>query len=183
MDRLALALQLTLQFEGEFSDHPADPGGATMWGVTQRVYSAWLSSQGMPNRHVRDMKEWEREAIYRTRYWNPSRADQLLPPVDLVHFDTAVNCGVGRAKRLLQAAAGTHVDGDWGPKTQSALDAADPLWLTDALLWERENHYRKLVGKRPDLGVFLRGWLWRLEELRWAAQVGLPGRGQWLQAA
>jgi hypothetical protein len=40
------ALAATLQYEGGYSNHPKDPGGATMRGVTQRVYDAWRRTAG-----------------------------------------------------------------------------------------------------------------------------------------
>lgn len=183
MGRFQEALVLTLRFEGGFSDHPSDPGGRTMRGVTERVYHAWLRGQGLPLRPVRDIKEWELEGIYSGRYWNPSRAAELPAPADLLQFDCAVNCGVGRAVRLLQSAAGTDVDGAFGPMTRAAVREADPHWLADAMLWEREQHYRRITGENQDLLAFLRGWLWRIETLRWAPEVALPGRGSWLRAA
>lgn len=38
---VAPALSRALVHEGGFSNHSADPGGATMKGVTQRVYDAY----------------------------------------------------------------------------------------------------------------------------------------------
>ena len=35
------ALTFVLRWEGGYVDHPADPGGATNYGVTQRTYDAW----------------------------------------------------------------------------------------------------------------------------------------------
>ncbi|MBZ9653563.1 glycosyl hydrolase 108 family protein [Phyllobacterium lublinensis] len=36
--KFSSALANVLVHEGGYSNHPKDPGGATMWGVTQRVY-------------------------------------------------------------------------------------------------------------------------------------------------
>ncbi len=35
------ALSLVLKHEGGFADHPADPGGATMMGITQATLAQW----------------------------------------------------------------------------------------------------------------------------------------------
>ena len=46
------ALKLVLAHEGGWSDHPEDPGGATNFGVTQRVYDAFRRNRGNPRRKL-----------------------------------------------------------------------------------------------------------------------------------
>ncbi len=41
------SLAKVLMHEGGYSNHPADPGGATIKGVTQRVFTGWLAADGM----------------------------------------------------------------------------------------------------------------------------------------
>lgn len=96
-----LALAEILRWEGGFSDHPGDPGGATNRGVTQAVYDAWRRSRGKPIRSVREITNEEVEAIYYERYWVPIAAyweAQDRPGVALYFFDTAVQHGVGTAR-------------------------------------------------------------------------------------
>ena len=119
------ALPFILRWEGGFVDHPADPGGRTNRGVTQRVYNAWRARQGLPGRDVKHIGEAEVHAIYESGYWVPPRCDLLAQPLDLVQFDTAVNMGPGRAVRFLQQAVGCGVDGDFGPATERAVLACD----------------------------------------------------------
>ena len=59
-----------LGHEGGYSNHSADPGGATNWGVTQDVARA----NGYPG-DMRDFPQAHAKAIYRTSYWAPVRAD------------------------------------------------------------------------------------------------------------
>jgi lysozyme family protein len=118
------SLPFILRWEGGYVDHPADPGGATNKGVTQRVYDDWRTRQGLPARAVRQLEDAEMHAIYEAGYWLPPRCDLLQRQLDLVHFDTAVNMGVGRAVRMLQGALGCDVDGDFGPATRMAAEAA-----------------------------------------------------------
>lgn len=170
----AAALPFVLQWEGGFVNHPADPGGATNKGVTQKVYDGWRARQGLPARSVRHIEEGEVHAIYHTDYWVPPRCDVLARQLDLVQFDTAVNMGVGRAVRLLQKAAGCEVDGAFGPGTLQAVEACDPGTVIGDYCDAREAYYRLLVERNPKLGVFLKGWLNRLNSLR--SQVGLAVR-------
>jgi lysozyme family protein len=53
MSEFERALQRVLAHEGGFSNHPKDPGGATMKGVTQATYDAWRKSEGLPPQSVK----------------------------------------------------------------------------------------------------------------------------------
>ncbi len=104
------ALAFVLRWEGGYSDHPQDPGGATNYGITQRTYDAWRKRQGLPTRPVREISMEEVQAIYRDRYWKPlpARYAEKDPALALALFDFAVNSGVGTARRALREAGG-----DW----------------------------------------------------------------------
>lgn len=167
------ALPFVLRWEGGFVDHPADPGGRTNKGVTQRVYDAWRRRQGLAQRDVKLIEHDEVHRIYETGYWIPPRCDLLASPLGLVQFDTAVNMGAGRAVRFLQRAAGCGVDGDFGPVTERAVAACDVGALVGAYCDLREAFYRQIVRNKPSQQVFLRGWMNRLGSLR--RECGLPG--------
>ncbi len=167
------ALPFILRWEGGFVDHPADPGGRTNRGVTQRVYDGWRQKQGLPTRDVKGIEEAEVHAIYESGYWLPPRCDILSQPLDLVQFDTAVNMGPGRAVRFLQQAVGCAVDGGFGPGTERAVAACSPGDAVAKYCDAREAFYRQIVAAKPSQGVFLKGWLNRLNSLR--KEVGLPG--------
>ena len=160
-----------LRWEGGFVDHPADPGGRTNKGVTQRVYTGWLVHQGLPSQDVKQITEAEVKAIYEADYWLPPRCDQLPGRLDLVQFDTAVNMGVRRAVRFLQDSLGCEVDGKFGPATTRAVSLCEARSTLVAYCDIREAYYRRLVVTKPDLQVFLKGWLNRLNSLR--KEVGL----------
>ncbi len=167
------SLPFILRWEGGFVDHPADPGGRTNKGVTQKVYDAWRARQQFARRDVKLIEDREVQAIYESGYWLPPRCDLLRQQLDLVQFDTAVNMGVGRAVRFLQSAVGCGVDGDFGPQTERAAAACDIGRGIAAYCDAREAYYRRLARQNPDLAVFLKGWMNRLNALR--KEVGLPG--------
>ena len=175
MDTLALdtALRFVLCWEGGFVDHPDDPGGRTNRGVTQRVYDGWRARQALPAQDVKGIADAEVHAIYQTDYWLPPRCDLLESPLGLVQFDTAVNMGVGRAVRFLQASVGCSVDGDFGAGTERAVAACDSATVLGAYCQRREDFYRGLVQKNPKLAVFMKGWMNRLDALR--HEAGVPG--------
>jgi lysozyme family protein len=167
------SLPFVLRWEGGFVDHPADPGGATNRGVTQKVYDAWRTSNGQAPRSVRELQDSEMSAIYEQNYWRAARCGEVQDKLDLAMFDTAVNMGVGRAVRFLQGAVGCQVDGGFGSGTLSAVQCCDPSQALQKFCNARQGFYERLVLAKPEMNVFLRGWLNRLNALR--ATVGLPG--------
>lgn len=167
------SLPFILRWEGGYVDHPADPGGRTNKGVTQSVYDRWRTQQGLPSRHVKLIEDAEVETLYETGYWLPPGCDLLRRQLDLVQFDTAVNMGVGRAVRFLQAAVGCDVDGAFGPRTAKEAAECDLGATIEAYCDARLAYYRRLAERRPELGVFLKGWTNRVDALK--AEVGLRG--------
>jgi lysozyme family protein len=171
--QLSSSLKFVLLWEGGFVDHPSDPGGRTNKGVTQKVYDQWRARQGVAPQDVKDITDEEVQAIYESGYWLAARCDLLDDPLYLVQFDTAVNMGVGRAVRFLQAAANCPVDGDFGSGTAKAVAACDHGEIVVRYCDAREAFYGRLIEKNPKLAAFRKGWLNRLNALR--KEAGLPG--------
>lgn len=170
--RFTEALAFVLAREGGYVNDPADPGGPTNHGVTQKVYDAYRAERGQPTQSVRAITPDEVAHLYDTRYWDPVRGDELLDldgNLALQVFDTAVNAGVSRAIKLLQRALHIEEDGQFGPDTLRAVRVADIQTLRDKYLAEREIFYRSLVAQKPQLGKFLPGWLKRAEMARQVA--------------
>lgn len=156
------ALARVLRHEGGFSDHPADPGGPTQKGVTQRVYDAYRARKGQPARSVRLLEEAELVEIYRRQYWDAVRADDLPAGLDYAVFDAAVNSGPAQAGKWLQRAAGVSDDGQVGALTLAAVAAGDPARLA-ADVCDRRLAMLRTLRTWP---VFGRGWGRRVAEVR-----------------
>lgn len=152
------ALSLTLQFEGGFSNHPADPGGATKYGITRAVLAEWRG-RDVSIADVRALEKAEAEVIYRRNYWDGVGGDELPAGVDLAVFDLAVNSGVGRAARILQDSVGTTVDGIVGVDTVRAARGLPPQALIRLISSQRRSFLQKL----RIFPVFGRGWLRRVD--------------------
>lgn len=155
------ALAAVLKHEGGYVNHPADPGGRTNLGVTQRVWESW-TNQPADEAVMRALTPELVAPLYRERYWNAVRADELPPGVDLAVFDVAVNSGTGRAGKLLQQAVGAAVDGSIGPRTVALATAADPVVTIDRICDLRLEFLRAL----PIWPTFGRGWSRRVEAVR-----------------
>jgi len=156
------ALPVILEYEGGYSNHPSDPGGATNFGITQATYDSWLGF----HKDVREITTAEVEAIYHRNYWVAGKCDALPWPASLAHFDAAVNHGVTQAARVLQKAVSVAVDGQIGPITLAAIDHMDVKQLVNGMLWKRLDLYYRIVQGRPASNVFLLGWVRRLLKLK-----------------
>lgn len=111
-DAWARCLAFVLRWEGGWADNPADPGGATMKGITIGTYTRWRAAHGQPaptKDDLRNISDAEVEQIYREWYWQASGADKLAWPLCLAHFNLAVNGGVERARQMLDASGGDWV--------------------------------------------------------------------------
>ena len=154
-----------LKHEGGYVNHPADPGGRTNLGVTQRVYEDWVGypvsekiMRGLTPDHVR--------ALYKVKYWDRVKGDELPDGLDLCVFDFGVNAGPSRAKRYLQMLVGAKPDGIIGPNTMQALkDKASAVGAKELVRGYsdlRHQYYRKLRHFK----TFGRGWTRRVNEVQ-----------------
>jgi len=164
-------MQVVAKWEGGWSDHPHDNGGATMYGITIGTLSAW---RGRPvsKAEVKALTKDEALQIYRAWYWQPVRGDDLPAGVDLVAFDPAVNSGPSRGAKWLQAAVGVAQDGMVGPATVKAAQSADPVRTINHACDVRLSWLRGL----NDWPHFGKGWTNRVEDVR--AQAILMARDQ-----
>ena len=165
------AFKLVLIHEGGWADHPKDPGGATMKGVTLAVYQRYFGADRSKD-DLRNITDAELEQIYRTGYWNKCRCDELPAGVDYAVFDAAVNSGPGRAVKWLQAAIGASQDGSIGAKTLSRIEARNPASIANDLCDCRLTFLRNLATWI----TFGKGWERRIEGVR-AAAIALAGGG------
>ncbi|MDF2235377.1 glycosyl hydrolase 108 family protein [Albimonas sp. CAU 1670] len=121
------ALGNVLSHEGGYVNHPADPGGATNQGVTQRTYDGWRIANGLAPRSVRLIEADEVRAIYLAQYWAAVAGDLLPAGLDYAVFDFAVNSGPARAARFLQAELGVPQDGQVGAITLAAVRGVNDI--------------------------------------------------------
>ena len=126
------ALKHVLVHEGGWADHPRDPGGATMKGVSLTTYRRHFDEDRSKD-NLWNITDEELEQIYRSGYWGKCRCDELPTGVDYTVFDAAVNSGLGRSARWLQAAVGVKQDGGIGPKTLARVEEHDAIQVADTM--------------------------------------------------
>ena len=164
-DDFSRALAVILPFEGGWSDHRSDPGGATMKGITLATFRDWRNNPNASKEALRNIPDAEVASIYEKNYWKASGADAAPWPMSLMVLDCAINQGVSRAVKWSQEIIGVDVDGKPGEKTRRALAVSgrdEALKLAD----RREKHYRSL----STFPTFGRGWMNRLNHMRTIAR-------------
>jgi lysozyme family protein len=156
----AEALQKLLVHEGGFVDHPKDPGGMTNLGVTKAVWEEWVGHP-VDEKQMRALTPATVAPLYRAKYWDKIKGDDLPTGVDYVVFDAAVNSGPGRAAKWLQACVGVEPDGGIGPKTLAAVTSFDASQLI-------EDYAKRRLSFLMDLqtwDTFGKGWGRRVAEV------------------
>lgn len=158
-DNFPTCLKITLEHEGGWSDHPKDPGGATMKGITLATYRQWVP--GASKADLRAISDGYVSTIYETGYWQPVKAELLPAGVDLAVFDLAVNSGPGRAAKTLQAAVGVAKDGQIGSITLSKANQVGDVALVRDICARRLSFLRGL----KTFSTFGKGWVRRVADV------------------
>lgn len=155
------ALKAILHHEGGFVNHPADPGGMTNLGVTKTVWEEWVGHP-VDEKQMRALTPELVGPLYKKKYWDKIKGDDLPDGVDYAVFDAAVNSGPGRAAKWLQGCVGVEQDGGIGPKTLAAVAAFDPKELVEDYAKRRLSFLMDL----PHWGTFGKGWSRRVAEVQ-----------------
>ena len=157
------SLALVLKSEDGFSNNPADNGnwlpdgrkGCTMLGITQTTWESWVGRQS-DEKEMRGLTPEKVAPLYKRKYWDACRCDDLPSSVDYLVFDFAVNAGVGRSVKTLQSAVGATMDGVIGPLTLAAVKNTPDL--IDKFSQAKIEFYKSLNNP-----TFEKGWLNRVE--------------------
>lgn len=138
--------------EGGYVNHKKDPGGETNFGISKRAY---------PHLDIKNLTWTKAKGIYRADYWNPIKGDLLPKGIDYVTLDPAINSGVSRGVKWLQAALGVTQDGHVGVKTVEAARKADPVKIVKLVCAKRSGWLRGL----KTWSTFGKGWARRVAEV------------------
>ena len=160
------SLQCVLKSEGLWSDNPADPGGATMKGITFAVFKNFKNNQNLTKDDLRNISDEDVHTLYKQLYWDKVHGDELPAGVDYATFDAAVNMGVSRASKLLQEAVGVPADGVIGSGTLQAIQKTNPRTILENFSAEKTAFYKSL----STFDTFGKGWLNRVAEVKTIAE-------------
>jgi lysozyme family protein len=158
-----------LRREGGWTNHPADKGGPTKYGITLQALSE-SRQKHVTAADVEALTVEEARTIYRERYIEGPGLDAVEDDGLRAHLvDCAVNHGPGIPLRWLQKALGVAVDGYFGPATRGALKTAEPGRLRRVICAERVRFYGRLITRDPKQAAFAAGWANRVAEFIEAA--------------
>lgn len=134
--------------EGGYTNDPADSGGKTNFGITQKETSI----------DVRTITMAQAKDIYKKKYWDALKCDDLPSGVDYTVFDYGVNSGVGRASKVYKS-----------------FKTLEPQKAIIAINNERQAFLNNLAVRRPKDQKFLKGWTNRVSRVK-AFSLQLAGK-------
>lgn len=161
--------------EGGYTDHPADRGGKTKFGVTEATWRAFCAEQRPQDRRgIHDITLDDAKAVYAHGFWAPLGLDYVKDGrIAYELFEIAVNCGPSDAATIAQRAVNlsgralnisVKVDGRLGPITRTALNAISLRYLSGLLGTInvlQGLRYIEIAEKDATQADFFNGWMAR----------------------
>lgn len=171
------ALNLVLEYEGGYVNDPTDTGGETCFGITRKNHPSlemWeiidhLKKINTPVKNIGKLAaEYNQvkssvESVYKKKYWDVCRCDDLPAKLDFYVFDSAVQHGTKNAGKFLQKLLKITVDGIIGK--QSVASAKSFTGDQKQYLEIRRAFYDQIIKKNPTQEKFRKGWYNRLNKL------------------
>lgn len=138
---------------GAITNSPADKGGRTQWGISERANpDAWKDGT-VTYQEARD--------IYHKKYVVGPGFDRISnEKLRDVMVDFGVTSGPAMAIQKLQSVLHVAVDGVLGPKTLAAIEAyPEPQRLVNKIAIERIKMAGRIVKRDPTQLQWINGWL------------------------
>ena len=158
------AIPIIFKWEGGFADFKEDPGGATNRGITIGLFKVWAQSLGLTPtvEALKSLTEDQAKKIYKSQFWDKMQGDKFESQ-DLANivFDGFVNMG-SNAIKILQDVLSIPEDGIIGPQSLKAINEAHPNIIFGLYKAARIKYYNDLVIRKPEMKIFLKGWLNRI---------------------
>ncbi len=169
-ERYNSAVAVLLNHEGGYTNIPDDPGGATNFGITQRELTRCYARLKLPS-DVKKLSMPQAKIYYKAEWWDKYHYEAINSLyIATKIFDMAVNMGASEAHELVQRAVNAcghkvAVDGILGGLTIGAINEISLHNREEDLRYEIQDEqkwfYEHLVEEKPELGIFLKGWLSR----------------------
>lgn len=146
-----------------YTNHPRDPGGPTKYGITLNDVRRYINRSATAQT-VRDLTEEQAHEIYKTRYWDALRGDELPKGLDYTIFDYGVNSGIARPGKVLRLVLGLPRSADWRITDEilEAINEKGVVWTIKEVNAERRRFLRSL----RTCATFCKGWMRRVVSVR-----------------
>lgn len=153
-----------------YANDKYDRGGSTMVGVTLATYTAYRRRRRISNTTVEDLKDMDYKTwrdVLKTMYWDKWKADEIKNQsmANLV-VDWYWSSGVYGIKNPQQC-LGVVSDGIVGAKTIYAINHCNQQQMFRRIWKRRRDFYYAIVTRDPLQRRFLKGWLRRLNDLKY----------------
>lgn len=155
------AFDSVIVHEGGYVDNPADPGGATNLGCTKAVWEQYVG-HSVTKDDIKALTKEDVKPLYKKRYWDAIYGDALPSGLDYCIFDAAINSGVSRSSKWIQAIVGVPTDGAIGNNTVAAITQINPVTLINEFSDKRQAFLEGLAT----FSTFGKGWTRRVQEVR-----------------
>ena len=170
MAKVELFIPFILRWEGGFVDDPDDRGGATNKGITIATYRFYCCQRGYATTTVADLKnisdaEWA--DVLKSLYWDKWQGDKIVNQSIVNILVDWIWASGPYGIKIPQKILGVPIDGIVGPKTIAAINSyPDQKELFDKIKQERIDFIERIVTNRPTNKKFKRGWLNRLNDIK-----------------
>jgi len=163
-------LEMLLVHEGGFTADKRDSGndgdghgnqGSTNLGVTAKVWAEWTGNPA-PIDVMKALTPDDVGDLYKEKYWDRCKCDDLASGLDWCVFDMAVNSGTGRAAKFVQSICGANPDGAIGPKTLALISKIDTHFAIEQFAEKRQEFYESLSAFKH----YGNGWTRRNHETK-----------------
>jgi lysozyme family protein len=156
--------------EGGYGNDPLDLGGPTKYGVTIADLRDWRHDQTLTANDVKLLPLSEAKDIFKARYWDLCKGNELPDGLDYAVTDYAYNSGNGRAVKALQTQLGElytgRVDGVMGPRSIAACNKIADM---QAFINTYQDNRQATIQTFSAYWKFGKGWTTRVKEVREAS--------------
>lgn len=171
------------KWEGGYVNDPDDAGGETNKGITIATWKKAGNDIGeklknvihkgkhynLVTKSLYEMTDQQHEDVLKRLFWDVWKGDEIksqsVAEMVVQWFWGSGYEGIKRTQKVL----GVVADGIVGNKTLATLNSADPKELFYKLKQARIDHFNEIVQKRPSNAKFLKGWLNRLNDLKFVS--------------
>ena len=163
-----------LKWEGgsKYTNDPLDRGGATKYGISLNTLQSIhydINHDGKVN--VEDVKSLQLDDfkhILKSQYWDRWKADDIANQ-SVANLLVDWTWGSGKHGIIIpQRCLGVTPDGIVGMKTINALNASNQRIIYNKVWEARRQFYYNIVKSNPSQKKWLKGWLNRLNDLKFS---------------
>lgn len=163
-----------LKWEGgaKYTNDPLDRGGATKYGITlNTLISIHYDANKDGKVDVNDVKALQLEdfkKILKRQYWDRWKADDI-DNQSVANLLVDWTWGSGKHGIIIpQRLLGVSADGVVGEKTINVLNASNQRLIYNKVWQARKEFYEKIVQNNPSQSKWLKGWMNRLNDLKFS---------------